>query len=622
MYLINIDRDKLIAAAGGDPWRVDAAIQRGRPVQIDCLAVALVQAGHCAAAAGDALSQAGETLEQGWERDDDVHFQRQLTDALLFTRSLGAGAASLLEIAAGLEVVAADLAEAQRSSAAVVSNLEKQLTQNDQGLADLIDFERCRRLTSGERSFLGLQLEGLDRMAIEDTNAALLQVHHIRDGYAETLHNAEWKLRSVDYEQMRNEPFSRPSSPTRQRGVAAIPSRANGPKAVSIWWNSLSGQEKTVLVAAHPAELGNLNGVPVDVRSEVNRAVMVDDLDRMREIADHHGVPVGELVADPGSYGVSKNELCRYANACRAEQGLAASAQAQDENGETPKPYLMRYQPEAFGGEGAAAIAMGNPDTALNTAVVVKGLGSGLRQGTLTNPDARRLFHEANCTDWHNDTAVVMWAGYDAPNSATDLRLYEPNLARIGGQALAADVNALAVTHQGPPANVTVVGHSYGSTTVADAAAEAGMHAHDIVLLGCPGTDLAGSAADFQLPAGGHLYVGDASQDEVSWFSHDNERTPVGGVGLGADPAMDGYGSTRFKAEVAGYSAKPFYDHSHYFDDGSESLFSLGDIVSGHGDALQRDHMTARHRGEYRLPAFFEPEALRQATNGHRHSAP
>ncbi len=186
---------------------------------------------------------------------------------------------------------------------------------------------------------------------------------------------------------------------------------------------------------------------------------------------------------------------------------------------------------------------------------------------------------------------------------------------------MAADVNALAVTHQGPPTHMTVVGHSYGSTTVSDAAAGYGMHADDVVLVGCPGTDMAHADADFHLSAGGHLYVGDASQDEVSWFGEDTLRTPFGGIGLGQDPALDGYGATRFKAEVPGYSFGPFHDHSHYFDYDSESLFSIGDVVSGHGDALEHDGMTARHRGEYGLPPVVDPEATRKATTGHHHSA-
>lgn len=59
-------------------------------------------------------------------------------------------------------------------------------------------------------------------------------------------------------------------------------------------------------------------------------------------------------------------------------------------------------------------------------------------------------------------------------------------LARTGGAALAQDVNGLWATHLGDGRHVTVLGHSYGSTTVADAFALGGMHANDAVLLGCP----------------------------------------------------------------------------------------------------------------------------------------
>ncbi|WP_420830374.1 hypothetical protein [Mycobacterium heckeshornense] len=34
MQLQHIDLGKLIAAAGGDPWQVNASIQSGRPAQI------------------------------------------------------------------------------------------------------------------------------------------------------------------------------------------------------------------------------------------------------------------------------------------------------------------------------------------------------------------------------------------------------------------------------------------------------------------------------------------------------------------------------------------------------------------------------------------------------------
>ena len=64
---------------------------------------------------------------------------------------------------------------------------------------------------------------------------------------------------------------------------------------------------------------------------------------------------------------------------------------------------------------------------------------------------------------------------------------------------------------------MTVLGHSYGATTVADAFAGSGMRANDAILLGSPGADLAHSADDFHLD-GGEVYVGAASTDPISWI--------------------------------------------------------------------------------------------------------
>ncbi|MDQ2625863.1 MAG: hypothetical protein M3Y90_02525, partial [Actinomycetota bacterium] len=121
---------------------------------------------------------------------------------------------------------------------------------------------------------------------------------------------------------------------------------------------------------------------------------------------------------------------------------------------------------------------------------------------------------------------------------------------------------------------------------------------------------------DFHLPPDGHVYVGAASADPITGFAGE-PQLPIPGttIGLGPDPADDGYGSTRFKAETPWPSA-PMAGHSRYFKPGTESLFSIGDIVSGHGDALAGDRMTAPHRR--RLPAF-DPELLRPGSGGHRH---
>jgi hypothetical protein len=47
---------------------------------------------------------------------------------------------------------------------------------------------------------------------------------------------------------------------------------------VHAWWNSLTADQRAQLIAQHPPELGNLNGIPADVRDQINTAVLNDDL--------------------------------------------------------------------------------------------------------------------------------------------------------------------------------------------------------------------------------------------------------------------------------------------------------------------------------------------------------
>jgi hypothetical protein len=345
---------------------------------------------------------------------------------------------------------------------------------------------------------------------------------------------------------------------------------------------------------------------------------MTQDLSRVRDVAGRYGVSVDDVVRDPGKYGLSATDITRYQNADQTKQGLDHDA------GDPLRPnpvYLFAYDPLAFGGKGRAAIAIDNPDLAKNTAVIVPGTSSSVKGGWLhdNHNDALNLFAQANAADPNNPTAVIAWMGYDAPNDFNDVqRISTPELARTGGQALAQDVNGLWATHLGAGQHVTVLGHSYGSTTVADAFALGHMHANDAVLIGCPGTDLAPNAASFHLD-GGHVYVGDASTDpvgmlgELNGLSHYVNRDNIGGQllgltpGLGIDPAADGFGSVRFRAEVPGSDGINPHDHSHYYHPGSEALDSMADITSGHGDALESDGMTAQHRyqpGKVNIPGL------------------
>jgi uncharacterized protein YukE len=429
-----------------------------------------------------------------------------------------------------------------------------------------------------------------------------------------------------------------------------IPAAGTKPDDVKKWWDALTPEQRQSYVTGHPAELGNLNGIPAEVRDQVNQAVMNDDLNRVREVAGRNGISEDQVISDPAKYGLTADDATRFYNARRTSEGLAHQRGADPEN---PRPVLLwGYQPLADNGQGRAAIAIGNPDKARNTAVIVPGTGSSVRDGWLADghDDAIKLYDQSRLADPDDPTAVIMWMGYDAPDGFTDPRVANPDLARYGGSLLAADVNGLSATHEGA-SHVTVIGHSYGSTTVADAFAGSGMRANDAVLIGSPGTDLAKSAADFHLD-GGNVYVGAASTDPVSWIGTPgaipanvlNQQLgyPVGlQAGLGTDPAGDEFGSVRFRAEVAGHGGWSVHDHSHYYDMGSESLRAMTDIASGNADRLGDDGLLADARRQPHIttpshvelpfgidiplphldtdipgsPAFIDPEAARAGSS-------
>ena len=619
MQLRYISNSHLIAEAGGDPWAINESLQAGRPAQISDLAQAFHDAGRCTAESGSAFDEARRRFEASWDRVSGEHPINDRAEVQRTIQSLGAQSSQLPKIGVDLEDIAAALAGAQRTGAGLIATLENRLHEFDNQLGQALDLETDAQLTAADRSALDALIRALEQQAIGDTKSALNQLHSVRSGYSDCLQRSLTILRTDGYDPSVVQTVDAEDSPGNPEEPPQIPPPGTSAEEINRWWKTFGPQQQSRLIADHPPELGNLNGIPVVVRSRVNKAVMNDDVRRVEDVANQYGAFPDDVLGDPVKYGLTAGAIARYNNARRTQEGLIAAEDAVDQD-----ILLLKYQPEAFGGQGAAAIAMGNPDTAANTAVLVTGAGSGVPAGTLVETEAVRVYQESAHADWGKQTAVVLWVGYDAPKNWYDPGLRGPDMARIGAHALAADVNALAVTHEGASTHMTVVGHSYGSTVVSDAAAY-GMHANDVVLVGSPGTDLAHSAADFHLSPGGHLYVGAASGDAVTWSPGRVTAPGLIGVsfgGLGDDPSVDGYGSTRFKAEVPGNSINPVYDHLHYFDDGSESLFSIADVVSGHGDALQPDGMTARHRGEYGLGEWVDPEFARPATTGHRHRAP
>lgn len=386
----------------------------------------------------------------------------------------------------------------------------------------------------------------------------------------------------------------------------------------SRWWNNLSPADQQRLEDASPRGLGNLDGLPVEARDRLNRTVMDRDIACVENAAHANAVTANQIVNDPQRYGLNGADIAAYQNGLKARQGL--KHQSEGDNPARPRPvYLFGYDPLAYDGQGTAVISIGNPDAADNIGVVVPGTGSSLKSDWLNSGrnDGINLLDQMSKADPTKKNAVIMWMGYDAPDSFADPRIANPELARAGADLLADDVNSLHVTHTGAGnPTVTVLGHSYGSTTVADAFAGSSLQATNAVLLGCPGTDLARSAADFNLQ-GGQVFVGNASTDPIGWIGAGDVAQgmlngpladPLGlSVGLGGDASVESFGGVRFHSEVSGSDLLDTDDHSYYYTMGSESLYSMAAISSGHADALGELGMLA---GERTSPTISTPDRI------------
>lgn len=363
-------------------------------------------------------------------------------------------------------------------------------------------------------------------------------------------------------------------------------------QAVNSWWRSLSPAERNALLISDPDLIGNTNGIPTGDRDEANRAAVQRDLERL-------------LALQASGQVLSAEEQHWLASAFAVEQAIA--------NAEQP-PYaalsidvnVMAYQPHAFGGDGAAAVSYGDPDTADHTAVYVPGV---MQDGTRIDEnglDALALHQESLGLAPEAAVATIAWIGYDSPHfdpaslwevpdAAGDVAhtLTEAN-AEQGGHLLSAFVDGLDSTHQGADgSHVTVIGHSYGSTTAAHSAAD-GLAADSLVLVGSPG---AGGGVDHVSDLGmppGQVYVGSAAHDPITWLGGQDGVLPGtwdDALGLGEDPAQSDFGAHTFPvAEGASFDGWDglvdvglLDNHGSYFEGGNPALENMAAIVTGHG---------------------------------------
>lgn len=253
-------------------------------------------------------------------------------------------------------------------------------------------------------------------------------------------------------------------------------------------------------------------------------------------------------------------------------------------SGETVQ--LFEYDPDAFGGDGAVAVSLGDLDTARNIGVVVPGMGTTAASIGAVTRNAANLQVAARRADPTATTATLAWIGYDAPSGRTAVaQVLTGAHARRGAAELRADLDDLARMRRPDDPRVVVFGHSYGATTVTTAGAGGALAGtvDAMVLLGSPGSGPVRSAPELGMP----VFVARDSDDPVPRVGGTDGAAQglrrLFGVelGLGMDPAAPSFGATAVDAE--GPTALGMAAHSGYFDEGSPALSAFAAILTGGG---------------------------------------
>lgn len=379
--------------------------------------------------------------------------------------------------------------------------------------------------------------------------------------------------------------------PASMAAAMRIPEADADPAAVAQWWAMLPPFLRDRLIEDRFQELGALRGLPAPDTDRINRLRLADDIETIGGRLDDVNAQIDQQLIEDGQVDQALlDERGRLqvalSNARKIDAQMSALDTAYADSG--PQPYLLTYSPD---NAGRFAVALGNPDTADNTAVVVPGTSHDVRyEPGLFGPveQGRVLYDEMYAQSGPatgpggTTNSVIIWMGADMPDNipqATDGTYGDSahGAARLrddmaGYQAAQTQAN-VGNTHMPSSGHVTVVAHSYGSYLTGEAV-KSGMEVDDFVNIGSPGIE-ADNAGEMGM-ANEHVWAGSA--EGVWWGDGD----VVGDtMWHGTPPTDEDFGATVFDtSDSAG--------HSEYYKEGSQSLRNIGRIAVGRYDDVER----------------------------------
>ncbi|MFC7531394.1 alpha/beta hydrolase [Actinoplanes sp. GCM10030250] len=259
---------------------------------------------------------------------------------------------------------------------------------------------------------------------------------------------------------------------------------------VSGWFAGLPPAEADDLVRRYPEVVGNLDGVPLNLRYAANR--------------------------DPGWTDRQILTLDRR-------------------------------------GDGLVAEVLGDLATASRVAVLIPGVetelanfdtGLGGVRHRAPAWQARQLHEQIQALSPGAPVAVIAWLGYDTPDGVRR-DAFREDLAASGALALERFVGGLVQDR--PDREITLIGHSYGSIVAGRAVSHLGPQVTDVVAIGSPGMGVPNRAA---LHTGARVWAGSAPDD----WTRRLPGLRIFGVGHGRLPVDPAFGALPLPcADAAGH---------------------------------------------------------------------
>ena len=386
------------------------------------------------------------------------------------------------------------------------------------------------------------------------------------------------------------------------------------------YWSQQSPEQKRYLCDTYPDLIGNADGVEAWARDRANRL----RLPKLKQAAQNELDSVNKELNAGRANAIRTRAL--EARKEELEAQVASYKEIERQLNDKGRIRLEDYQHGAKGepfslltlqvddGRVVAAVARGDVDHAKNVATIVPGISTtvnGKLGGEISRAGVIRDAAVAEGNLATKDVAVVSWLGYKAPPGLSldmegNLDIATPDLARKGAVKLAGFETGLAASRRygAGDANITLIGHSYGSAVsgMATTMTRDG-DVDNVILCGSPGmgTD---DPSEIHVPRDHRFVSGIPTGDSIQGAGEDKGRplsqillgpivTDKLGIGhLGMNPMDHESGFTHISGDATGckdYDAwagpssidPETTNHSNYICRGTEISRDMGRIVAG-----------------------------------------